>query len=264
MPNLNTAILSAVQIALPPNREQAEIAALLGVLDDKVYSNDASVRIIHDLMRFYYAEAVMQGSVTTTVGDAAEVFDGPHATPQKTTAGPWFLSISSLQGGHLVLSQSAHLGEQDFTQWTRRVTPTAGDVLFSYETRLGEAALMPSEVRACLGRRMALLRPRAAAVGPRTLLQAYLSESFQVTIKQRSVHGATVDRIPLTELPTWPITLPDDANQLEELLGGLDDMAAQRDRENEILVDLRETLLPKLMSGEIRVRDAEKVVEEVL
>ena len=27
--------------------------------------------------------------------------------------------------------------------------------------------------------------------------------------------------------------------------------------------ELRDTLLPKLMSGEIRVRDAEKVVEEV-
>ena len=212
-------------------------------------------------MRLQYGLAMARGSTTTTLGTIATVFDGPHATPDKTVAGPWFLSISSLQGGRLVLAESAHLGEQDFTRWTRRVTPTAGDVLFSYETRLGEAALMPVGVRACLGRRMALLRPRIDVVGSRTLLQAYLSV-VQETIRQRAVHGATVDRIPLTELSAWPIAVPERAGQLESLLGAIDDIAAQRERENETLAALRETLLPKLMSGEIRVRDAEKVVEE--
>jgi type I restriction enzyme S subunit len=33
--------------------------------------------------------------------------------------------------------------------------------------------------------------------------------------------------------------------------------------ESRNLIQLRDTLLPKLMSGEIRVRDAEKVVEDV-
>jgi type I restriction enzyme S subunit len=35
-----------------------------------------------------------------------------------------------------------------------------------------------------------------------------------------------------------------------------------KDSENANLADLRDVLLPKLMSGEIRVRDAEKAVEE--
>jgi len=33
--------------------------------------------------------------------------------------------------------------------------------------------------------------------------------------------------------------------------------------ESDSLASLRDTLLPKLMSGEIRVREAEKVVEEM-
>jgi type I restriction enzyme, S subunit len=33
--------------------------------------------------------------------------------------------------------------------------------------------------------------------------------------------------------------------------------------ENRSLQELRDTLLPKLMSGEIRLRDAEKVIEDV-
>ncbi|MHB1613835.1 MAG: restriction endonuclease subunit S domain-containing protein [Actinomycetes bacterium] len=108
--------------------------------------------------------------------DLADVYDGPHATPNKTESGPWFLSISSLVNGRLVLAESAHLDEDDFQRWTRRVTPREGDVLFSYETRLGEAALMPAGVRGCLGRRMGLLRPKS--INPRFLLYAYLGPQF--------------------------------------------------------------------------------------
>jgi type I restriction enzyme S subunit len=80
------------------------------------------------------------------IGDIAEVFDGPHATPKKLDTGPHFLSISSLEKGRLDLSKSAFLSEEDFKKWAKRVTPKEGDLLFSYETRLGEAALMPAGV----------------------------------------------------------------------------------------------------------------------
>jgi type I restriction enzyme S subunit len=261
---INLADIRSLKIELPPRAVQSAVANVLGALDNKIAINESCIRVAHQLLRLHFQEAMDRGSVTTTVGDVAAVFDGPHATPEKTESGPWFLSISSLREGRLVLAESARLGEQDFARWTRRVTPLAGDVLFSYETRLGQAALMPEGVRACLGRRMALLRPRADVVGPRTLLQAYLSESFQETIRQRAVHGATVDRVPLTELPGWPISVPEQADQLEALLGAIDDNSAQRERENETLVALRDTLLQKLMSRNIRVRDAEAVLEEAL
>jgi type I restriction enzyme S subunit len=168
----------------------------------------------------------------TTVGEVAEIFDGPHATPTKTEAGPWFLSISSLKQGQLDLSESAHLSNEDFRKWTRRVTPREGDVLFSYETRLGEAALMPAGIQACLGRRMGLLRPRANRADSRFLLYAYLGPEFQQVIRERSIHGATVDRIPLVELPGWPIRLPGlwEQKAIAELLGALDDKIAVNDQ----------------------------------
>lgn len=168
----------------------------------------------------------------TTIGDVATVFDGPHATPKKTEEGPWFLSISSLDRGRLNLAESAHVSEDDFIKWTRRVTPQEGDVLFSYETRLGEAAMMPSGVRACLGRRMGILRPKRSAVEPKFLLYAYLGPEFQQTITARRIHGATVDRIPLVSLPTWPIRIPDlpEQQRVVALLGALDDKIAVNER----------------------------------
>jgi len=150
----------------------------------------------------------MVGNDMTTIGEIAVVFDGPHATPKKTDSGPYFLSISSLENGKLDLSKSAHLSEEQFIKWTKRVTPEEGDILFSYETRLGEAALMPPNVKGCLGRRMGLLRPDQNKVLPAYLLYAYLSHDFQSTIEQRKNHGCTVDRIALKELPSFPIRIP--------------------------------------------------------
>ena len=165
------------------------------------------------------------GGKWTTIGAISEVFDGPHATPKKIEDGPYFLSISSLENGKLDLSKSARISEEQFKKWTRRVTPEPGDVLFSYETRLGEAALMPEGVRACLGRRMGLLRPDREKVDPRFLLFAYLGPEFQQEIKTRTNYGATVERIALKELPDFPIRLPslDEQRRIAHILGTLDE-----------------------------------------
>lgn len=167
-----------------------------------------------------------------TWNDLGEQFDGPHATPLRTNEGPYFLNIASLDSGRLDLSKSDRVSEEQYDHWTRRVTPQGGDLLFSYETRIGEAALMPDGLRACLGRRMALLRPNPAVVYGPFLLYYYLSPGFQRTIAERTVHGATVPRILLSEMPTWPVELPnlDQQRAIAEVLGALDDKIAANER----------------------------------
>jgi len=167
----------------------------------------------------------------------AAVFDGPHATPAKVSDGPVFLGISCLSRGRLDLTAAEHLSEHDFKLWTRRVEPTAGDVVFSYETRLGEVALIPCGLRCCLGRRMALMRPDPAKIGSQFLLYYYLSPEFQELIRSRTVSGSTVDRILLEEFPTFPIRVPDLATQREvaSLLGALDDKIELNRRMNQTL-----------------------------
>ena len=165
------------------------------------------------------------------VASLGTLFDGPHATPERRSVGPYFLNIASLKSGRLDLSESDHVSIEDFKLWTRRVTPQADDLLFSYETRLGEAALMPEGVEACLGRRMALLRPDRSVVDPRFLLYYYLSPSFQRTIAENTVHGATVPRIGLSAMPKWEVELPrlPEQRAMACALGALDDKIAAND-----------------------------------
>ncbi len=158
------------------------------------------------------------------IGDLAEIYDGPHATPRTVEEGPLFLGITCLDGGRLDLSKAEHVTEPDFARWTRRVTPRPGDVVFSYETRLGEAARIPPGFRGCLGRRMGLLRPKPE-VDPSFLLYAFLGPEFQETLRSRTIHGSTVDRIPLTELGDFRIRIPRIADQraIGAALAALDD-----------------------------------------
>ncbi|MGE0715369.1 MAG: restriction endonuclease subunit S [Alphaproteobacteria bacterium] len=174
---------------------------------------------------------------TCRLGDLVDIYDGPHATPKKVESGPIFLGISSLAHGRLNLSAIERLSEADFVRWTRRVTPSPGDIVFSYETRLGEAALIPVGIRCCLGRRMGLLRPKVGRVDARFLLYAYLGDEFQETLRQRAIHGSTVDRIPLIEMPDFAIRIPSLPEQraIAHILGTLDDKIDLNRRMNETL-----------------------------
>lgn len=113
---------------------------------------------------------------------------------------------------------------------------------------------------------MALLRSKSAHVSGALLLHAYLSSQFQEEIKRRTIHGATVDRLPLKEMPSWPILLPaeDERERLSAQLNLLHARLTQAMSENRALAALRDTLLPQLMSGKLQVRQAEKIVEDAV
>src|SRR5262249_17312061 len=150
-------------------------------------------------------------------------------------------------------------------QWTRRVVPQAGDVVFSYETRLCEVAVIPRGLRCCLGRRMGLLRARPGKVEKRFLLYAYLGPEFQETLRSRTIHGSTVDRIPLIDMPKFPIRVPKDLSEqrvIARMLGALDDKIWNNTLESGTLSTLRDSLLLKLISGELRVSDTERIAAE--
>jgi type I restriction enzyme S subunit len=148
------------------------------------------------------------GWQSKTLGEVAEVFDGPHATPRTVDSGPIFLGITALQDGTINLGETRHVTAADFTRWTRRVKPQADDVVFSYETKLGEAAIIPEGLECCLGRRMGLVRFHTGTMIPRFFLYQYLSPAFRQFLESRTIHGATVDRISIKEFPSFPVAVP--------------------------------------------------------
>jgi type I restriction enzyme S subunit len=71
---------------------------------------------------------------------------------------------------------------------------------------------------------MALLRFDPAQVDPRYFLYYYLGPEFRKIIEKHTIHGATVNRLPLKAMPQWEIRLPEVEQQraIAEVLGALD------------------------------------------
>lgn len=187
----------------------------------------------------------MRSNLTYTLDEIAEIYDGPHATPKKLEAGnAVFLSISSIENGRLNLEKSSFISEDDFIKWTRRVTPRAGDVVFSYETKIGEASIIPEGLRCCLGRRMGLLRAKQDKVLPQYLLYAYLSPAFQDVIREKTIHGSTTDRLSIKEMPSFEIELPDIHTQKKviQILSSIDNKLSKNAEINQTLEQMAQAL----------------------
>ncbi|MCG0999070.1 restriction endonuclease subunit S [Acetobacter persici] len=173
----------------------------------------------------------------STISAVADVFDGPHATPKTIDHGAIFLGIDSLDHGRLNLSSTRHVTNEDFKKWTKRIKPEAGDIVFSYETRLGEVAIIPEGLVCCLGRRMALIRTDRSVLNEKFFLYYFMSPQFQEQIRKNTINGATVDRIPLKDFPSFKLELPplDEQHTIASILGSLDDKIDLNRRTNETL-----------------------------
>ena len=166
------------------------------------------------------------------------IYDGPHATPTEAGDGPVFLGIKNItDDGALDLSEIRHVSEEEYPRWTRRVTPQAGDVVFTYEATLHRYAIIPDGFRGCLGRRVALVRPDPDQVDSRYLLYFFLSRGWRQVIESNLVTGATVNRVPLERFPSFPVALPRLRIQqrIADILSAYDDLIENNRRRMALL-----------------------------
>ena len=180
----------------------------------------------------------MKGFVGPIGEIARGIYDGPHATPAEASSGPIFLGIGNVtENGRLDLSKIRHLSEDDYPRWTRRVTPEADDIVFSYEATLHRYAIIPEGFRGCLGRRMALIRPDTKRVVPRFLHYYFLCDHWRSVVESNVVSGATVDRIPLTRFPDLEVRIPDMGTQrrIAKVLSSYDRLIENNQRRIKLL-----------------------------
>ena len=293
----------SMEITLPFSGQQKAIAHILGTLDDKIElnrkTNETLEAMAKALFKSWFVDfdpvrAKAEGRPTglpaeisdlfpdsfedselgeipsawkvgTIASSVGEVFDGPHATPKEADEGNIFLGIKNMTGSSLDLSDVKLIGLDDWSQWTRRVEPRADDIVFTYEAALGLFAVIPDGLKCCLGRRMALIRSKVWNGTPYFWFHQFIAKPFQKVIEERSIHGATVNRTPLTEFPGYPILEAPESLRLafEQAASALWARIHTEAKQAASLASLRDALLPKLISGEIRIPDAEKMLEEV-
>ena len=179
------------------------------------------------------------------IKEVCEVYDGPHATPKKTDNGPVYLGIDAItEDGMLDPSQFAHLSEEDYVKWTKRVTPQENDIVFSYEATLGRYAVIPKNFYGFLGRRLAIVRIINDELNAKWLYYYFRSPEWTSFIKNQTVKGSTVDRISIEEFPeyTIPVISLEDQNKIVDVLDKIDRKIADNKKINDYLEEMAKAL----------------------
>lgn len=172
------------------------------------------------------------------------IYDGPHATPPISDTGGIFLGIPNFVNGRLNLNNVRYISEKDLPKWTKRVIPKENDIVFSYEATLNLYAIIPEGFYGCLGRRMGLLRVDNSKVFYKFLYYYFFSERWQRVIKENTVLGSTVDRLPLIKFPDFPVFLPSLQTQykIASILSVYDDLIENNHKQIKLLEEAAQRL----------------------
>jgi type I restriction enzyme S subunit len=284
VPHISGKDIKRFRFSLPPLGDQEQIISILRAYDDLIEVNRRRIALLEEMARRLFEEWFVRFRFPGQEGQSIErqlpldwkrvpieqvyegLYDGPHATPKPSTDGPVFLGIGNItEGGQLDLANVRHISEAEFPTWTRRVTPRAGDIVFTYEATLNRYAIIPHGFRGCLGRRLALIRTNPSSIYRNFLFLYFFSADWRETIARNVLSGATVERIPLSKFPTFPINVPPQmiAAKFDCIVQPVFDLVEITRKSNTILQAQRDLLLPRLISGELSVRAGERELEKV-
>jgi type I restriction enzyme, S subunit len=253
--------LKSIEIRLPPLDEQIAIAKVLGALDDKIAVNERLGCVATKLARELYVDRTL-GEPRTVVADSLTPVLG--GTPPRDDESMWNGGVSWASAKDIVaapngvvLSTNDTISElAASTSRTRPLPP--GTVVVTARGTVGAVARLgvPAAInQSCYG--------FIPADVPSACLYFVVNSAAEQALSL--VHGSVFDTITMRtfEHVYMPSLKKTDWLALEERISPLLSRAQQAVAESELVRHVRDELLPLLMSGRIRVRDAEKVVEEV-
>ena len=299
MPNLNTSILSACPFVIPPLLEQRAIAHILGTLDDKIELNRRMNETLEAMARALFKDwfvdfgptrakiqgrdlglpqyladlfpdrlvaselgEIPEGWEIGCVGDVLEQLRGKEHPITAPEAKFLHFSIPAFDNGQW---PSTEPGRSIKSQ--KSVVPP-GTILLSKinpEIERVWAADVRGGDRSVSSTEFLVLRPRGS-FGRTYVYCLVRSYDFRQNI-QALVTGTSKShqRARAEAILDLPAVLPTArlSKSFEGVAEGFLIRTMENRRESRALMALRDALLPKLISGEVRVRETERAVEAV-
>jgi type I restriction enzyme S subunit len=298
--NINLATLDRLRFPLPPLPEQRAIAHILGTLDDKIELNRRISETLEAMARALFkswfvdfdpvrakAEGrdpglpktladlfparlvdselgeIPEGWEVRPFADTVEIIGG--GTPKTELADywdgdiPWFSVVDAPAGSDVwVVDTQKKITRAAVDDSSTRILPV-GTTIISARGTVGKIALVGVSMamnQSCYG-----LRGKTGAQG----LFSYFKTRELIATLQQHAHGSVFDTITRDTLEGIPVVVPPQmvVAAFETNVGS----ALQHIRANVLqsrtLAALRDALLPKLISGELRMEAAMRGADEV-
>ncbi|RLU99445.1 hypothetical protein CTZ27_16130 [Streptomyces griseocarneus] len=248
------------KVQLPVRAEQEAVADVLGALDDKIAVNERIAAAVDDLAAALFEDLLTADAEGTEVllGDIADV--NVRTVKAQDSGSLRYVDISSVGVGSYGWPEE--MPWRDAPGRARRKA-AVGDTIWSTvrPNRRSHALVLDEDPDLVFSTGLAVLSPKA--VGPAFLYESTRLASFQVYLESVA-EGSAYPAVRADRFKGAPIILPsEDARfRFEETAMAMRLRAHQAHVESRTLATLRDTLLPQLMSGRLRVKDAEKIVED--
>ncbi|MDT0168867.1 MULTISPECIES: restriction endonuclease subunit S [Micrococcaceae] len=260
-PKFNKTSFRQLPISLPPIRQQRGIAEVLGALDDKIAANTKLAKTSADLAQALFAASMRAADHEVALSEVTELLSRGVAP-----------KYSEAEDTVVVLNQKCIRDQRVNLDPARRTIASKvgrnkmlkmDDVLVNStgQGTLGRVARWTNSDNATVDSHITIVRFDPAKADPVCAGMALLAS--QTTIEEMGEGSTGQTELSRTELGKLRIRLPERSRQAElgERIASMSEMESALLSENQTLAATRDTLLPQLMSGKLRVKDAEKVLE---
>ena len=258
MPSINTKLMGEIEVSYPDKQVQEKIANLLGAIDDKIELNNAiNDNLEQQVLAMYRNKFIDTTNAERTICRADEFFDISIGKTPPRKESQWFsntsedvtwVSISDMGScGLYIRKSSERLTQEAVKRFNIKVVPD-NTVLLSFKLTVGRIAITNGEMTT----NEAIAHFKTDCKSINEYLYCYLRcFNFETMGSTSSIATAVNSKI----IKGMPFVVPTNY-ELKEFHDIAAPMFAQiKANQNEIynLTALRDTLLPKLMSGELDV-----------
>jgi len=259
MPRADWVFLKDTLWDIPEGKEQTSIAKILSCLDDKIdllhRQNNTLEALAETLFRQWFVEEAEESWVVYRLRDLVKhVKPGTNYQPPRITTGIPFLNVRNLNNGFLDTTDISKISNEDYMRvhksWQREVN----DLLISRIGTLGLVAVITEhDIPVAVHYNMINLKANKVSYQFLYFLlkSKWFQEKYSTNIRQSVQEYVAIEDVENIELP-----LPLDQESFKDYENSFNIMFTKiktnRDQIRTI-TQLRDTLLPKLMSGEVRV-----------
>ncbi len=268
-PTLNLSSLKEIRLTLPPLPEQKAIASVLSSIDDKIdllhRQNKTLEAMAETLFRQWFVEEAQADWEDRPLGDIATVQNG-YAFSSR--------DYVEHQIGHLEVFKMGHIEpggglryspKSDFVpraEKLKRWILSEGDIVMAMTDMkdsmgiLGHPAMIDKSDTYVLNQRVARIYLNSdESLINNHFLYLQLKTDVAIAIIQSKAHGGVQVNLSTEAIKSMPIIIPPKPDQEKgfKLLEGYLLKSQNNRKQIRTLEKLRDTLLPKLMSGEVRV-----------
>ena len=258
MPSINTQIMSEIPISLPSLEEQRRIAGILGAIDDKIENNRRiNANLESQAQALYKQWFVDNRSDDWEVGAVSDYYDITIGKTPPRKEKQWFsinpkdsiwVSISDMGSCGAYISESSEfLTAEAVDKFNIKVVPN-NTVLLSFKLTVGRVAISDG------------VMTTNEAIAHFNTSNDYLTEYTYLALKAYNFANlgstssiATAVNSKIIKSMPWVMPNQDILSQFHALASPIFKQIKNNIKENKTLATLRDTLLPKLMNGEIKL-----------